>query len=485
MAKSSTLTLLVVAVGGVAVGYVAAQTLPSQAPAAEEPRVETTTADMTTEQDATPTALQGLNYLTLGERTRGEITSASELNGKDGSRFERYGIRLDEEFLVEISLSGALQGVVALYDDQLQLLANAETVRHRIEEGGDYIVVVSGTDAHSYGPFSVNSRTIELSDADTMSVGTPIDSWLDSADREVTLSIEEAGMYQIEMRADDFDAYLELEGPNGYYREDDDSAGNLNARISDFLAPGEYTLTARTAFGEGGGLFTLTAEPRELPSDGELRNDGTVTPNETLSGWYSGQDISYQLEIDEAGMYQIDMSSSDVDAYLVLEGPNGYYREDDDSAGNLDARIADFLAPGSYQLTARTAYGTDSGLFTLSIEPRDLPNGVELRNEGALTPDETFNGWYSGEALTYQLTLEESSLVTLSMSSSDFDTYLELYGEGVSYSDDDSGGGTNARLEQALLPGTYTVSARGFSASGSGMFELQVSAEPTEMQPDT
>ena len=185
MAKSSTLTLLVVAVGGVAVGYVAAQTLPSQAPAAEEPRVETTTADMTTEQDATPTALQGLNYLTLGERTRGEITSASELNGKDGSRFERYGIRLDEESLVEISLSGALQGVVALYDDQLQLLANAETVRHRIEEGGDYIVVVSGTDAHSYGPFSVNSRTIELSDADTMSVGTPIDSWLDSADREV------------------------------------------------------------------------------------------------------------------------------------------------------------------------------------------------------------------------------------------------------------------------------------------------------------
>jgi len=89
MAKSSTLTLLVVAVGGVAVGYVAAQTLPSQAPAAEEPMVETTTADMTTERDATPTALQGLNYLTLGERTRGEITSASELNGKDGSRFER------------------------------------------------------------------------------------------------------------------------------------------------------------------------------------------------------------------------------------------------------------------------------------------------------------------------------------------------------------------------------------------------------------
>ncbi|KAE8439805.1 hypothetical protein [Vreelandella piezotolerans] len=480
MAKSSSLTLLVVAVGGAAVGYFAAQTLPSVTPSSEEPD-----ADTTTEQEAMPAALQGLDYLTLGERSRGEITSASELNGKDGSRFTRYAISLEEEALVEVSLSGALQGTVALYDDQLQLLANAETVRHRIEEGGDYIVVVSGADAHSYGPFNVSSRTIELSDADSMTVGTPVDSWLDATEREITLTIEEAGMYQIEMRADDFDAYLELEGPNGYYREDDDSAGNLNARITDFLAPGEYTLTARSAYGDGNGLFTLAADPRELPDDGELRNDGTVVPNETLSGWFSGQDLTYDLEIDEAGMYQIDMSSSDVDAYLILEGPNGYFREDDDSAGNLDARIADFLAPGSYQLTARTAYGTDSGLFTLAIEPRELPNGVELRNDGAITPDETLNGWYSGEALTYQLTLEESSLVTLTMTSNDFDTYLELYGEGVSYTDDDSGGGTNARLEQALLPGTYTVSARGFSASGSGMFELQVETEPTEMQPDT
>ncbi|WP_404376970.1 hypothetical protein [Vreelandella aquamarina] len=484
MAKSSSLTLLVVALGGIAVGYFVAQGLPSQTPAAEERVAEATATDEEVEQEAVPTALHGLDYLTLGEGTRGEITAASELNGKDGSRFERYGIRLDEDTLVEISLSGALQGVVALYDDQLQLLANADTVRHHIEESGDYMVVVSGMDTHSYGPFNVESRTIELSDAGTMGVGTPIDSWLDTAEREITLTIEEAGMYQIEMRADDFDAYLELEGPNGYYREDDDSAGNLNARISDFLAPGEYTVTARTAFGEGSGLFTLLAEPRELPGDGELRNGGGVSPGETLSGWYSGQDITYQLAIDEAGMYQIDMRSSDVDAYLILEGPSGYYREDDDSAGNLDARIADFLAPGNYQLTARTAYGTDSGLFTLSIEPRDLPSGVELRNEGALTPGEMVNGWYSGEALTYQLTLEESSLVTLSMNSNDFDAYLELYGEGVSYSDDDSGGGTNARLEQALLPGTYTVSVQGFSASGSGMFELQMNAQPTEMQPD-
>lgn len=468
MAKSSPLSLIIVAVGGAAIGFLAAQTLSSSEPDAEQPQPQST-----------------LESLTLGERVNGEITSTSELNGKDGSRFLRYAISLEEGSLVEFSLRGALQGVFALYDDQLALLGSGPTLRQPIKEGGEYIVVVSGADEHSYGPFSINSRAIELSDSDTLTIESPIDSWLEGASRELTLTIEEAGMYQIEMLADDFDAYLELEGPSGYYREDDDSAGDLNARIVDFLAPGDYQLTARSAYGEGNGLFTLTAEPKALPGDGELRNDGTITPNETLNGWYSGQALHYELEIEDAGMYQIEMGSNDVDAYLELEGPNGYFREDDDSAGNLDARIADFLAPGVYRLTARTAFGNDSGLFSLSVMPRDLANGVELRNEGVLTLGETLNGWYSGEPLTYELTLEESSQVTLAMRSSDFDAYLELYGEGISYSDDDGGSGTDALLEQALLPGTYTVIARGFSTRGSGMFELQVSAEPANIQPTT
>lgn len=471
MAKSSSLSFILVAVGGAAVGFLAAQTLPLSAE--EAPTDETQLAE----------AIAGLERLTVDERLRGEITSASELNGKDGSRFIRYALSLEEDDIVEISLSGALQGVVALYDDQLQLLDNAATVRHRVDESGDYIVVVSGNDAHSYGPFNVNTRVVELTDADSVTVGEPVDSWLQGSSREISLTIEEAGLYQLEMRSDDFDAYLEITGPNGYAREDDDSAGNLDARIADFLAPGEYTLTARSAYGDGNGVYTLSVEPHELPGDGELRNDGALTPDDSLNGWYSGQELNYQVEIEEAGMYQIEMRSNDIDSYLVLEGPNGYYREDDDSAGNLDARIADFLAPGVYELTARTAYGQSSGMFTLSMQPHDMPD-VELRNEGVLNPDESINGWYSGEPLTYQLEVEESSLVTIEMRSSDFDTFLELSGQGVAASDDDGAGGTDSLLEERLLPGTYTVSARGFSTMGSGLFELNVSMEPTDIPPE-
>ncbi|MBZ5487304.1 hypothetical protein HW452_07175 [Halomonas aquamarina] len=476
MAKSSPFALVLVAIGGAVVGFLTAQALPT-ATASAASNTETTAPDNASG------ALAGLDSVTLGERLSGEITSSDMLNGNDGSRYDRYVISLEEGDLVEFSLRGALNGIIALYDDQLQFLDSATTARHRIEESGDYMVVVSGADGSSYGPYTLNSRVIELSDDNVLNLDAPLDSWLDGSPSEFTLTIEEAGMYQLEMRSDEFDAYLELDGPNGYHREDDDSAGDLDARISDFLAPGDYTLTARAPYGEGVGLFTLTAEPRELPGDGELRNDGALAPDDSLNGWYSGQDLTYQVEIEDAGLYQIDMTSSEVDAYLVLEGPNGYYREDDDSGDNLDARIADFLEPGTYELTARTAYGTDSGLFTLTMAPHALPDDVTLRNDGAITPDETLNGWYSGEPLVYELALEESSLVTLDMRSSDFDAYLELEGEGVAFSDDDGGAGTDARLQEQLLPGTYHVIARGFSAMGSGLFELEVSAESTQMQP--
>ena len=70
------------------------------------------------------------------------------------------------------------------------------------------------------------------------------------------------------------------------------------------------------------------------------------------------------------------------------------------------------------------------------------------------------------------------------MRSADFDTFIEISGQGVAASDDDGAGGTDSRLQEQLLPGTYTVSASGFSATGSGLFELSVEMEPTDIPPE-
>ncbi|MCA1771672.1 MAG: hypothetical protein LC677_03185 [Halomonas sp.] len=371
MAKSSPFGYLLVAVGGGVIGFLAAQAITPNMP--PEPAPESQAG----QEVAELSRLADVERVTLGERLRGEVTSESALNGNDGSRFERYVIALDEGELVEVSLDGALQGVVALYDDQLQLLDSAEVLRQRIEHSGNYMLVVSGADAQSYGPFSVESRRLELSDSDTLTLDTPQDSFLQSEEREYTFTVEEAGMYDIDMRSDEFDAYLVLEGPDGYYREDDDSAGNLNARIADFLAPGDYQLTARSAYGDGEGVFTLALTPRELPSDTQLRNAGALTPGESLNGWYSGESLTYELTLDETSSVTLEMRSSDFDTYLEIEG-NGVSLSDDDGAGGTDSRITEQLLPGTYTVTARGYSNTASGLFELSTRAEPSEGEPEL-----------------------------------------------------------------------------------------------------------
>ncbi len=447
--------LILTALGGVVVGAVAGWQLHSPSPSDDE-----------------PSALEA--SLQLGERQRGEITSQSELNGKDGSRYTRYVLPLEEDTLVEVALGGALQGVLALYDDQDQLLKAAPTLRHRIAESGDYTLVVSGNDAHSYGPFEVNSRRIELDDISALEVPSRHDGWLQDAPDTYTLTIEETGLYQIEMRSSDLDAYLELEGPNGYRREDDDGAGDLDARLADFLEPGEYQLTARTSYGEGSGLYTLAVEPRELPNADTLRNGGELSHDESLHGWFSGQGLEYELVLESAATVILDMRSSDFDAFLELHG-DGVSVSDDDGGGGTDARLYQHLAPGRYTITARSYSQGGSGLFELETS---LGDAAAQPNGGELELGESISAWLApGVHDTYTFRVAQAGRYRIDMMSGEMDAYLELVGTGTSLTDDDGGEGLDARILAHLEPGDYRAIARTYGNSEGGNYRLSVSAE--------
>ncbi|GAA0563292.1 hypothetical protein ACFQH5_18470 [Halomonas salifodinae] len=458
--RASSLTLVVL--GGATVGLLAGCTQPADSD-----------ADAIT-----------LHAIELGERHRGEITSASELNGKDGSRFARHTLTLDEGTLVEFALGGALHGSLALYDDETQLLATSAsdpygppggTLRRRIDETGDYLVVVSGVDAHSFGPFDLNSREIELSvGGSELVVSESLDGWLQDGPATYPLTIEETGLYRIEMNSDDFDAYLELSGPGNFFREDDDGAGDLDARISDFLEPGDYTVTARSAFGEGSGLYQLNVEPQELPHDGDLRNGGEVSVGETLNGWLSGQRLEYTLVVDEAALVTIDLKSDDFDTYLELSG-SGVSTSDDDGGNGLDSQIRQRLEPGSYTLVARSYSSNASGLFELAVASReigDLPSG------GELALGESLEAWLEpGAQDYYAFEITEAGRYRLDMMSSDLDTFLELEGNGVFESNDDGGNGLDSRIQAHLEPGEYRAIARSYGSNSSGTYTLSLIAE--------
>ena len=96
--------------------------------------------------------------LVLGERVKGELTTRSALNVKDGSRYALYRFSLAPESMVAIEMDGSFEGVLSLYDEENSLLMVDSTLRIRSDEGGDYVVVVSGDTSDSYGPFTLSSN---------------------------------------------------------------------------------------------------------------------------------------------------------------------------------------------------------------------------------------------------------------------------------------------------------------------------------------
>ncbi|MBW6390263.1 hypothetical protein [Billgrantia antri] len=469
--RASTVTLA--ALGGAAVGLVAGWQLPDLVP--------TTTPII--EEAAAETAASPA--LTVGERQRGEITSTSELNGKDGSRFQRFTLSLEEGALIEIELDGPLQGTLSLYDGEENLLASsadpayydpsaAASLRRRIDQSGDYMLVVSGYDKHSYGPFTVTSREMELTTSDTLEMPSHADGWLQGDGDTFDVTIDESGLYQIEMRSSDVDAYLVLEGPNGYRREDDDSAGNLDARIADFLEPGDYRLTARAAYDHDGGLYTLELAPHAQADGAALRNSGELTFDEPLQGWFSGEALSYEFTLESPAAVTIDMLSSDFDAYLELQGDNVFV-SDDDGGDELNARLYSPLEAGSYRLTARSHAGNGSGLFELRASSIPLD---ELPSNGQLEVDSPVRARLDpGARDYYEVVVEEAGRYRLDLLSDEFDAYLELDGNGQYLRDDDGAGGLNSRISSHLEPGSYRATARAYGSSESGNYTLQLYRE--------
>jgi hypothetical protein len=81
----------------------------------------------------------------------------------------------------------------------------------------------------------------------------------------------------------------------------------------------------------------------------------------------------FLFEMEAGKTYQIDMKSTVIDSYLFLEDPKGsLLAKDDDSGGNLDARVT-ITAPasGKYRIIA-TSFGARSvGQFTVTIRQTD------------------------------------------------------------------------------------------------------------------
>ncbi|MBV9108864.1 MAG: trypsin-like peptidase domain-containing protein [Gemmatimonadetes bacterium] len=202
------------------------------------------------------------------------------------------------------------------------------------------------------------------------------------------------------LRSGAFDSWLVIHEPNGELHEyDDDSGGGNDSQLTVTLPrTGRYLIVANTVGQRDTGPFTLSVTSGGGMAGGN-DNGGIVSqgqPSGTMAitdlNWRqlpvirSGQTVTGRLtgslvRSDDntymnAFVYQgrsgehvtITLRSSDVDAWLVVNDPNGpLYEHDDDSAGGNDSQL-DLTLPhdGPYVIVANEV-SRGSGSYSLTV----------------------------------------------------------------------------------------------------------------------
>lgn len=362
----------------------------------------------------------------------------------------------------------------------------------------------------------VDAQTAAYGPATELFPGRPVTSMLGFGDRRLDdgayyrlyrFSAAAGQLVRITMNSDDFDAYLLLLDAYGnILATDDDSGSGTNARIT-YTIPhtGDFLVIAKSYWRTGEGWYTLSLEfvDNSVPpvSDERVLSFGrSITarlgPQDDVlvDGTYAKR---YTFFGTAGHRVRITMRSTEFNAYLILLDPNGeFLAGDNDSGGGTDAMIEIRLpSTGTYTVFANAYRPGEQGRFTIRLDSQESGGGGTGTNRISL-----------GQTVTGTLTLGDERLsdgsyvkryvfdgtagqrVIITLRSSDFDAYLWLHNEAnqLLTFDDDSAGGTNARIEFVLpYTGTYEIVVNSYWAGETGQFTLTLETPGGNPQPDS
>ncbi|QCU72573.1 hypothetical protein E5843_14505 [Luteimonas yindakuii] len=279
-----------------------------------------------------------------------------------------YAVRMDsDEFDTLLKLEG---NGVSLGNDDAEGSNSLVTARLA---PGRYTVIADGYGGSIRGQYRLAVSERELPAGVTMAAdgvlqpGADITALHEGAQVAYRLQVPSRQLATITMRSSELDSMLALEGAD-VLLQDDDSGGGLDARIISVLEPGDYSVRA-SSYNDGAGLFTLSATLAGVPAD---IGGGTLVVGQPRDArLMAGATDRYTVRIPRNGSYRIEMQSAEgVDSYLRLLRDGQRVAQDDDSGGELNARIEETLQAGDYVLEASSAVGRSEGRYRIAIQRR-------------------------------------------------------------------------------------------------------------------
>ncbi|HZW16359.1 MAG TPA: PPC domain-containing protein [Brevundimonas sp.] len=311
--------------------------------------------------------------------------------------------------------------------------------------------------------------------------------------------------FEAVLQSESFDSYLEVFSPDEAAEalaSDDDGLGEGTGSRLRFTAreAGTYILRARPLSGLEGGAYTLSLTERP-PAPRAPRPSG-IRVGQTFDGELSSRDPetddglpydAFSFRARQGDRLSLALDSEAFDPVLrvgqVVDGAFVQLAENDDGPDSgLNSRLL-FTAPdnGEYLIRVTPLSVTDAGAYSLSLQEGPPPAAarsiaIGATVEGELTAEDG-KSESGSPADAWRFEGREGQRVRIDMTSTEFDTYLELFDENrVSLDDDDDGGpeGTDSRLIFTLpATGTYIIEARAF-AEATGGYSLSIA----EIEPD-
>jgi serine protease Do len=191
----------------------------------------------------------------------------------------------------------------------------------------------------------------------------------------------------------------------------------------------------------------------------------------------------WQFVVDSSVTVTITLASDAFDSFLIVRDEGQVeLASDDDSGGGLDALITYTFAPGTYSILANSYDASATGAYRLSVVGESLACSTTV---GSIAVGDTVSGVITNDSCRlsdntgadrWQFNLAATATVTIDLASDEFDSYLILRDEAglLLASDDDSGGGLNARITYTFPAGNYIIVANVYDALGAGAYTLSI-----------
>jgi hypothetical protein len=180
----------------------------------------------------------------------------------------------------------------------------------------------------------------------------------------------------------------------------------------------------------------------------------------------------YAIELQEGEAVAVDLTSYDVDTYLIVSAPDGGERISDDFGGSTRRSRLEFVAneTGTYLIQASCYDAAERGEYEVRVDAIEVHQG-ELAEGDQTEADGRYIDWYEVECPLGQLVMAQ-------LNSPAFDAYLivENPSHGREENDDWDSESTNSRIEaNTFEAGTYRIGVSSYQQGEVGKYDLLIS----------